>query len=118
VHHSHVEGGRIFLGPFWLPQRTASYRELRARRLAACGAPDELRDWWRGLETSPAPPLPPLPQPGAGLVAALLAADILAWLDGCPPPSEGHEVEVDVAEGRWWWHPVLPLPKVGLLDDE
>ncbi|MDQ3763237.1 MAG: hypothetical protein M3460_16840 [Actinomycetota bacterium] len=117
-HHSHFEGDRIFLGPFWLPQRTASYRDLRARRLAACGAPDELKDWWRSLETPPAPPLPTLSRPGARLTAALLAADVLAWLDGRSPPSENHEVEVDVTNGRWWRHPVLLLPQVGLLDDE
>lgn len=59
---------------------TSAHRLLsgaRTRRLAACGAPDEFRDWWRSLETPPAPPLPALSRSGAGLVAALPGA--LAW---------------------------------------
>lgn len=110
-HMSYVEGIRLFLGPFSIPDATASYRDTRGRRLAAASAPDELLAHWAYLDSDAVQP--PVPWPGAGavaVVAGLLVADVLAWLDGDQVPSQDHQVEIDPASLVLDRHPVLPLP--------
>lgn len=111
-HRAFFEGGRWFVGPFTLPGKTASYADYRARRLAACELPDELAAYWRALpQLSPRAPSPAV----SALVAGLLVGDVLALMEGSPPPTFGYQVEIDPANLLAWRHPVLPLPR-GLWD--
>jgi len=108
-HRAYLEGGSCFLGPMTIPGVTASYADLRARRLAAAQSPDELEAYWAFLDGS----APATDWPGAegcAVIAGLLAADVLAILRGAEPPSAGHEVEVDLTRFVLDRHPVLPLP--------
>ncbi|MBB4915960.1 hypothetical protein [Streptosporangium saharense] len=114
-HRCHVEGRRLVVGPMTVPGRTASYRDLRGRRLAAAALPDELAGLWTYLDegvagTVPLPPVP-WPNPGAVAVAAgLLVNDLLTWWAGDLPATSGLQLVVDPASGRVERHPVLPLP--------
>ncbi|MGL4177312.1 MAG: YcaO-like family protein [Dermatophilaceae bacterium] len=108
-HRCHVDGDGIRVGPLVVPGRTASYADARARRLAASPSPGELADLWAYLDDDIA--LPPVSWPEtATAAAAVLAADILAYLQGHPPP-EAHR-EVVLRGGEVVRHPVLPLPAV------
>ncbi|GAA3086648.1 hypothetical protein [Streptosporangium carneum] len=114
-HRCHVEGRRLVVGPMTVPGRTASYRDLRGRRLAAAALPDELAGLWSYLDDGLAgtAPLPPVPWPNAGAVAiaaGLLVNDLLTWRDGGLPATAGFQLVVDPASGRVDRHPVLPLP--------
>ncbi|WP_206795387.1 YcaO-like family protein [Amycolatopsis sp. MtRt-6] len=107
-HRCHVEGGRIRLGPMTVPGGLR-YADVRARRLAASAAADELRLLWATLDAEPSLPEPRWPGPGSVTIAAgLLAADVLAYLEGRPVPGAAQEQEVDGVEISR--HPVLPLP--------
>lgn len=117
-HGCHAEGERFYLGPCWLPGHplTASYPDVRARRLAAEMHPDGLEAYWRYAEKGPTPPVP---WPGAGAIAMLagaMAADIAAWARGEDPPSLGFQLAFDAARLDWRRHPVLPVPR-GLLTE-
>lgn len=117
-HGCHAEGERFYLGPCWLPGHSlsASYGDVRARRLAAEMHPDGLEAYWRYAEKGPTPPVP---WPGAGAIAMLagaLAADIAAWARGEVPPSLGYQLAFDAARLEWRRHPVLPVPR-GLLTE-
>lgn len=110
-HMCYAEGTRFFLGPFSIPGATASYRDTRGRRLAAASTPDELLAYWAYLDSGATQP--PVPWPGAAVlavVAGLLVADVLAWLDGDQVPSQGYQLEFDPASLVVNRHPVLPLP--------
>ncbi|MEO3856598.1 hypothetical protein [Acrocarpospora sp. B8E8] len=114
-HRCHVEGTRLVLGPMTVPGRTASYRDLRGRRLAAAALPDELAGLWSYLDAGAAGvvSLPPVPWPNAGavaLAAGLLVNDVLTWRATGLPASGSYQLVVDPASGGLDRHPVLPLP--------
>lgn len=114
-HRCHLEGTRLVLGPMTVPGRTASYRDLRGRRLAAAALPDELAGLWSYLDAGAAgtEPLPPVPWPNAGAVAmaaGLLVNDVLTWRATGLPASGSFQLVLDPATGRLDRHPVLPLP--------
>ncbi|MGE3288922.1 MAG: hypothetical protein AB7J32_22865 [Pseudonocardia sp.] len=110
-HRCHHEPGVWAIGPFTVPgtPATVTYRDTRARRLAAARLPDELLAQWRHLDTRPAGTGPDPDPATAAVVAGLLAADVLAHLAGATPPADGQQVLVhtDLSVTR---HRVLALP--------
>lgn len=118
-HGCYAEGSRFYLGPFFLPDdaSTVSYRDARARRMAAAPYPEGLEGYWRYLDAGPS--VVDVAWPDAGRVAQLagaLAADVIAWARGETPPSHGHQLAFAPVTGRWTWHPVLPVPR-GLMTE-
>jgi hypothetical protein len=109
-HGSYAEGSSVVVGPMWLPGQTASYLDVRGRRLAAAAAPDELRALWRHLEGAEHVPEARWDQPSAAVAAALIAADVQAWRADRPLPQRDTQVVFDLASGRFDRHPVIPLP--------
>lgn len=110
-HSCHAEGDRFYLGPIVLPGETASYEDVRARRLSASACPRELEALWRWLEEEE----PAAPGPGSAETAALagaLVADVLAVLRGFAPPSAGFQTAFTPSTFTWRRHPVLPVPRV------
>jgi hypothetical protein len=108
----YAEGTRFFVGPLSVSGRTASYTDTRNRRLAAARAPDELLGHWRYLDEGEH--LPPLAWPspsGAVVVAGLVVSDVLAYLRGEYPPSDGDQIEIDLSRFEVRRHPVLPIPR-------
>jgi hypothetical protein len=111
-HRLHAEDVRFFLGPLTVPGQTASYEDLRGRRLAASGVADELLRHWAYLD-DPAQVPPPVRWPddaGLAVLAGLLAHDVLTYLRAGTPAVRDSEIEVDVASARVAHHRVLPLP--------
>jgi hypothetical protein len=114
-HTLHAEGTHFYLGPMFIPGRTAGYADLRARRLAAAAFPDELSASWRYLESSDR--VVPVRWPdtgGCALLAGALVADVLAFLRAEQPASAGFQLAFEPASGTWRRHPVLPIP-TGLM---
>ncbi|MBV8542210.1 MAG: hypothetical protein JO063_11720 [Pseudonocardiales bacterium] len=112
-HTSYVEGTRCYLGPLYLPGRSAGYEDTRNRRLAASGAPDELRALWRYLDQDHGLPAVAWPaNSGSAVVAGLLVSDLLMALGGGRAPTLGWQLEVDLATATVTRHPVLPIPNV------
>jgi hypothetical protein len=112
-HMVYAEGTTWYLGPMSVPGRTAGYRDVRARRLAACGVADELTAYWAYLDVTTAAPPVPWPSPAeAAVVAGLLATDVLAYRDRGTPAADGVQLAVHLAGGRVERHAVLPLPAV------
>lgn len=110
-HSCYAEGDRFYLGPLVLPGETASYADVRARRLSASACPRELEALWRWLEEEG----PAAPEPGPAETAALagaLVADVLAVLRGFSPPSAGFQIAFTPSTFTWRRHPVLPVPRV------
>ena len=110
-HRVHVEGTVWYAGPLTVPGRTASFADLRGRRLAASGVPDELTHQWAYLDDAAA--APPVPWPdaaGCAVVAGLLVRDVLHLLATGVPALPNVEVGIDLAAGTLTHHPVLPLP--------
>ncbi|MGH3615926.1 MAG: YcaO-like family protein [Pseudonocardia sp.] len=113
-HRCHAEGVRFQLGPMFVPGHTASYADVRARRLAATRVPDELRGLWAYLDRGQGLPPVPWPDPGGlAVVAGALVGDALAYLSGSPVPSFGHQLCISGAELDIERHPVLPVPASG-----
>jgi hypothetical protein len=111
-HRLHAEDVRFFLGPLTVPGRTASYGDLRGRRLAASAVADELLRHWSYLD-DPAQTRPQVPWPGdAGLavLAGLAVHDVLTYLRTGAPAVVDAELEVDLASMTIAHHHVLPLP--------
>jgi hypothetical protein len=108
-HRCHREGDRFVLGPFSVPWRTASYHDTRARRLAAARQPAELAAVWRQLDTSPPPVVDPDVATSA-VIAGVLAADVLAFLQHRRIPTEGAALVIDPDTLVIDRHPVFPLP--------
>lgn len=108
-HRCYREGTRYVLGPFSQPGRTASYRETRARRLAAARHPEELAAAWRHLDTRPPERIEPDAATSA-VLAGMLSADLLAFLRRRPIPTEGCQLVIDPATMVVDRHVVLPLP--------
>ena len=112
-HRCHVEGLHLFTGPFTVPGGTAGYRDLRARRLAASGVPDELLAHWRHLD-DPGSPCPPVTWPGPGAVAVaagLIAEEVHRWWRTGEVEPVAHEHEVGGEPLIVRRHPVLPIPR-------
>ncbi|MFD0663117.1 YcaO-like family protein [Thermocatellispora tengchongensis] len=108
-HRCHADGLSFRIGPCTVPGRTATYADTRARRLAAARLPEELLTLWDRLDGGDVMTGEP-ENASSGLVAGLLADDVLAVLSGRPVPSEGHQVIVGACLTR---RPVLPLPRPG-----
>jgi hypothetical protein len=111
-HSCYAEADCFVVGPLWIPGRTASYRDTRGRRLAAASMPDELRAHWSYLDSGEPTPTPAWTPATVALVAGLIAADLEALRAGCPPPSEGHQLVLDVGHAALRRHRVLPLPRL------
>lgn len=117
-HTSYLEGDCFYIGPIALAGSTPTYRDVRARRLAAARWPDQLKGYWAYLDTKKNVTRELWPNPGVvGVVAGLLAADVLCLLAGLPIPSEGYQLEIDIATLAIHRHPVLPLPREILSED-
>lgn len=111
-HRLHAEDVRFFLGPLTVPGRTASYEDLRGRRLAACDMAEELLRHWAYLE-DPDQAKPAVSWPdeaGLAVIGGLLAHDVLTYLRTGTPAVVDREVEVEVSTARVVHHPVLALP--------
>lgn len=111
-HGCYAEGTRWYVGPMAVPGRTAGYADTRARRLGACGVPEELLAYWAYLDTGVE--LPPVPWPGSGaaaVIAGLIGADVEAFLASGNPAAPGRQLEVDPETLAVVSHPVLPLPR-------
>ncbi|MET7400300.1 hypothetical protein ABZS66_43120 [Dactylosporangium sp. NPDC005572] len=118
-HMSYGEGRRWYAGPLAVPGSTAGYSDVRARRLAACGVPDELRAHWAYLDSTTVAPPVPWPSPGAAaLLAGLIVNDILAWRDTGAAAAAGVQIGFDPATGELTRHPVLPLPALAEPDPQ
>ncbi|CUU54906.1 hypothetical protein Ga0074812_103396 [Parafrankia irregularis] len=110
---AHMEGLSLFAGPLTVPGRSAGYEDVRGRRLAAAGAPEELLAHWSWLGASTSEP-PPVPWPGRGVVAVaagLLLGEVERWWATDQLPEIDVQVEVG-PDGEMRRHPVLPLPVV------
>ena len=114
-HRVCFEGLSAVLGPWYGPGSTASYADVRARRLAASGVADELVAHWAYLDgQAPKPPVPWPDGAGAWVLAGLVVRDVLACLQGDAIPSEDRQLVVELDSARISHHPVLPLPAVAL----
>ncbi|GAA1829446.1 hypothetical protein GCM10009836_04150 [Pseudonocardia ailaonensis] len=115
-HRCHAEGTSFLVGPLTVPGRSPGYRDLRGRRLAASGVPDELGRYWSWLDTAQAPPVPD-PGPGvAAVVAGLLADEVAAWWRTGETGPVGYQTEVSTNPVRLTRHPVLALPGLAAVD--
>ncbi|TKK85187.1 hypothetical protein FDA94_26270 [Herbidospora galbida] len=117
LHVGFAEGRRWYAGPFWTGPATASYEDLRLRRLAASPWPEELGAHWAWLDAGGAPEPGPAHPPGAHVAAALIVADVWAYLHGRDAPGTGVQAGFDPATGRLTRHPVLPVPG-GLMTEQ
>ncbi|CAH0242651.1 hypothetical protein [Plantibacter cousiniae (nom. nud.)] len=113
LHRCHDDGLALFVGPFSVDARTASYLDYRGRRRAADPLLEELEALWTHLDALPTSPLDAAPGV-ACLAAAVIAADLFAWAAGTDIPNATTEVEIRV-DGSLRRHPVLPLPTVTSL---
>jgi bacteriocin biosynthesis cyclodehydratase domain-containing protein len=112
-HMTYVEGDSVVVGPMYVPGVTASYVDVRGRRLAAARTPGELLALWAYLDgDEPKPPVPWPDAAGAATIAGFVAADVLALVQGRRCPSEGHQLIVDPGRADVRRHRVLPLPSV------
>jgi hypothetical protein len=113
-HMSYAEGTRWYVGPMAVPGATASYEDVRGRRLAACGVPEELLGYWSYLDSATCV-APQVPWPSAGaaaIVAGLIAHDVLTFRDTGSVAAQGFQLGVDPATAEVSRHPVLPLPRL------
>ncbi|SDH11790.1 hypothetical protein SAMN05421505_111189 [Sinosporangium album] len=109
-HLGYAEGRRWYTGPFHTSPGTASYRDLRLRRLAASPWPRELAAHWAWLDRGGVPHPDPAAPIGAHLAAAFIAADLRAHLHGETPYGVGLQIGADPVTGEIRRHPVLPVP--------
>nr|WP_062343133.1 hypothetical protein [Herbidospora sakaeratensis] len=117
LHLGFAEGRRWYAGPFWTGPGTASYEDLRLRRLAASPWPGELGAHWAWLDSGGAPEPDRTHPAGAHVVAALIVADVWAYLHGRDAPGTGVQAGFDPATGLLTRHPVLPVPG-GLMTEQ
>ncbi|MDY7103221.1 MAG: hypothetical protein S0880_18720 [Actinomycetota bacterium] len=118
-HRCWREGATAWLGPLTVPGRSASYDDLRLRRLAASSWPAELIASWGRMEDAdvPAAVWPPAV---CAMIAGALVADVLALLDTARDPDPSAMAVATAWRGydlgsSWWQrHPVLALP-AGIL---
>ncbi|MYW06353.1 hypothetical protein GT354_50365, partial [Streptomyces sp. SID3343] len=117
-HRCHAEGTGYVVGPMTVPDHTAGYTDVRGRRLAAAGSPDELAALWQHLD-DPQVPLPAVPGPSAAAVALLsgmLAHDVLTWCATGLPAVPDHLLDIDPARATVVHRPLLPLPVTAVAD--
>ena len=111
-HRAYLEGARLFIGPLTIPHVSASYRDLRLRRIAASPWPEELQAHWRALDDNSGigtvdwPPYPALVA-----AASALTSDVLTYLAEGQAPGTIGQVEFDATTWLWHTHPVLPIPR-------
>lgn len=111
-HRAYLEGPRLFIGPLTIPRVSASYRDLRLRRIAACPWPEELQAHWRVLDSNSGIGTVAWPAyPALAAAASALASDVLTHLAGGQAPGAIGQVEFDAATWFWQTHPVLPIPR-------
>lgn len=109
-HMAHAEDTHFYLGPLFVPGKTAGYADVRARRRAAAPFHDELLACWRYLESDRVGPVR-WPDVGAlAVMAGVIVGDVLAVLGGRPAPSAGYQLGFDPETMTWQRHPVLPVP--------
>ncbi|GAA1907194.1 hypothetical protein GCM10009716_16360 [Streptomyces sodiiphilus] len=110
----HREGCHAWLEPLAAGPGDVTSRHVRARRLAATPAHRELAAYWNGHRVGG--PHSPGSAASAGLIAALLAADLTAWATGTEQPgalpANRRLRRIDVRTLRVTEHPVLPVPAV------
>ncbi|MFH0241490.1 hypothetical protein ACGRHY_03425 [Streptomyces sp. HK10] len=110
----HREGRQAYVEPPAAAPGDVTSAHVRARRLAATPAHRELAAYWSGPRTSGAPGR--LTPHAAGLLAALLADDLLRWATGAPEetglPARRRLRRVDLRTLTVTEHPVLPVPAV------
>ena len=111
-HRVYLEGPRLFIGPLTIPWVSASYRDLRLRRIAASPWPEELQAHWRALDNNSGIGTVDWPAyPALVAAASALASDVLTYLAGGQPPGAIGQVEFDATTWSWHTHPVLPIPR-------
>ncbi|GIH23619.1 hypothetical protein Aph01nite_19290 [Acrocarpospora phusangensis] len=110
LHLGFAEGRRWYAGPFWTGPATASYEDLRVRRLAASPWPEELAAYWAWLDSGGAPETGPEHGVGAHVAAALIVSDVRAYLHGGQAPGTGVQAGFDPGTGLLRRHLVLPVP--------
>jgi len=114
-HRAYIEGERVYLGPLSVPGVSASYRDLRLRRIAASPWPEELQAHWRALDTGIGIGEVDWPDhPTQAAAAAALVRDVLGCLNGGEAgvvPGTVGQMEFDSAAWTWRIHPVLPIPR-------
>ncbi|MCG3043343.1 hypothetical protein ACLIYM_11370 [Streptomyces fenghuangensis] len=110
----HREGRQAYVEPLAAAPEDVTSAHVRARRLAATPAHRELAAYWSGPRVRGAPA--GLTTPAAGLLAALLADDLLRWAAGLPEetglPARRRLRCVDLRTLTVTAHPVLPVPAV------
>ena len=111
-HRVYLEGPRLFIGPLTIPRVSASYRDLRMRRIAASPWPEELQAHWRALDDNSGIGTVDWPAyPALVAAASALACDVLTYLAGGHAPGAIGQVEFDATTWFWHTHPVLPIPR-------
>lgn len=113
-HRAWREGASAWVGPLTLPGRSATYRDLRLRRLAASDWPEELEASWRHV-AEPGIRAPDWDPATLAVIAGTMVADVVAHLDAgdgtlvtSDPSREWRGF--DLRNRVWTSHPVLPLP--------
>lgn len=108
-HRSWREGAAVWIGPFSVPGSSASYIDLRLRRLAASSWPTELEALWAHLGTpSDSLRAPEWNAATVAVVAGALVSDL--WAGGSADPTASAWRGYDVTSRTWHSHPVLPIP--------
>lgn len=116
-HRIYREGRRWYTGPLTDPERgSPGYRDLRLRRLAASGHPEQLLAYWRWAESG-GRPVPGRDGPAVEVAAALVVADLMAWARGADDiPALSAQTGIDPHTLAAVRHPVLPVP-TGLMTE-
>ncbi|MFC8694685.1 hypothetical protein [Streptomyces parvus] len=127
----HREGSHSWTEPLAAAPGDVTSRHVRLRRLAATPAHRELAAYWAGHRTPDTGPHPT--EASAGLIAALLTADLIAWAEAeaeaeatgggvggagrqsAALPARRRLRRIDLRDLTFTEHPVLPVPDVAPL---
>lgn len=115
------EGRRYVVGPLYIPGATASYRDTRARRLAATHYPEELAAYWSYLNENGTRLAAPETNEAelavvAGTIAGLVKLRLKQEDEAKPTVEMSDQLIYDPATLSWERHPVLPVPRNILRD--